>query len=58
MLDGWARMHKKTLRKSPGVSCEMRISQDDCDFGQCYYKEVTDYGGYFKKSLEPKIHLK
>ena len=26
--------------------------------GQCYYKEVPDYGGYFKKSLEPKIHLK
>lgn len=49
---------QKTLRKSPGVSCEMRISQDDCDFGQCYYKEVPDYGGYFKKSLEPKIHLK
>ena len=49
---------QKTLRKSPGASCEIRNSQDDYDFGQCYYKEVPDYGGYFKQSLEPKIHLK
>ena len=59
MLDGWVRMHKNIKKKFRWIfHCEMRISQDDYDFGKCYYKEVPDYGGISKKSLEAKSHLK
>lgn len=33
--------------KNSGESCEMRISHDYAS-GKCYYKEVPDYGRYFK----------